>query len=151
MLVSIMRYYNNAATFVFIVFSWRFFKIFLVDVESIITLKGRKRKREGIGDRRKKTLPPFPFRAFLPLPHPLPTSFCACHASYLDSNYVQASHKLLDPKFKTLARLFPKQQFFFQTQGYQIGDQYTFFLKKTTGTKLFSWCAANVRARLNKI
>ena len=46
MLLSIMRYYNqggadlvssppdynNAASFVFIVFSWRFFKLFSVDV-----------------------------------------------------------------------------------------------------------------------
>ena len=31
----------------------------------------------------------------------------------------------LDPKFKTLCRLFfQNNNFFFQTQGYQIGDQY---------------------------
>ena len=104
-LLSIMRYYNNAASFVFIVFSWRFFKLFLVDVESIITLKGRKGKGRELGRGGKRPYLPSPFRAFLPLPHPLPTSFCASHASYLDPNYVQGSHKLLDPKFKTFARL----------------------------------------------
>ena len=48
------------------------------------------------------------------------------------------------------SRLFPdffqNNNFFFQTQGYQIGT-----LKKTEGTRLPSWCTANVPERLNKI
>ena len=112
MLVSIMRYYNNAASFVFIVFSWRFFKIFLVDVESIITLKGRKGKREGIGDRRKKTLPPFPFRAFLPLPHSLPHLFLRLSRklprSYLCPGFAQT----FGSKIQDFCQTFQNNNFF---------------------------------------
>ena len=37
---------------------------------------------------------------------------------------LQGSYRFLDPKFKTFCRLFcQNNNFFFQTQGYQIGDQ----------------------------
>ena len=75
MLVSIMRYYNNAASFVFIVFSWRFFKIFLVDVESIITLKGRKGKGRELGRGGKRPYLPSPFALFSLFPTPSPPLF----------------------------------------------------------------------------
>ena len=61
---------------------------------------------------------------------------------------IQGSNRFLDTKFETFFKLFSKQllYFFFQTQGYQIGDHW-----KNARRKLFSWCAADIQARLNKI
>ena len=47
---------------------------------------------------------------------------------------------------------FQNNNLFFQTQGYQIGDQYRpFIFLKNAGMKFFSLCTANIRSRLNKI
>ena len=61
----------------------------------------------------------------------------------------QGSYRFLDPKLKTFSRLFfQNNTFFFQTRGYQNVINRNL---KDEGTKLFSWCPANVQARLNKI
>ena len=42
----------------------------------------------------------------------------------LKMRYYRVRTEFLDPKFKTFCRLFcQNNNFFFQTQGYQIGDQ----------------------------
>ena len=44
---------------------------------------------------------------------------------------------------------FQNNNLFFQTQGYQIGDQYRpFIFFKNAGMKFFSLCTANIRSRL---
>ena len=65
----------------------------------------------------------------------------------LSNNFQNAAHdsyRFSDLKsFKTFSRLLPKQQFrFLKVINRDL---------KNAGTKLFSWCTANVRAGLNKI
>ena len=50
--------------------------------------------------------------------------------------------------FKTFSRLFPSNNFFFQSQHYQIDDR---DLQETEEQSFFSWYAVNVRARWSKI
>ena len=50
--------------------------------------------------------------------------------------------QFLDPKLKTFSRPFAKQKFLFPySKFYQTGE----------GTKLFSWCPANIQVTLKKI
>ena len=45
------------------------------------------------------------------------TLFCNSDLSF------QGLYRFLDPKFKIFADFFQNKNFFFQTQGYQIGEQ----------------------------
>ena len=60
----------------------------------------------------------------------------------------QGSYRFLDPKSKTFSRLFPKQ---FTLKLEVIKNRWSNETLKNAGKKLFSWCAANKWARLNRI
>ena len=68
-----------------------------------------------------------------------------CLYDGLKSGFVQIFGSETQDFFQTF---FQNNTFFFQTRGYQNVINRNL---KEAGTKLFSWCPANVQARLNKI
>ena len=73
-------------------------------------------------------------------------NFDYCYAILVPINRVRNFGFKIQDFFQTF---FQNNHLFLQNQGYQIGHQKR--PSKKAGTKLLSWCGANIRARLNKI
>ena len=73
-------------------------------------------------------------------------NFDDCYAILVPINRVRNFGFKIQDFFQTF---FQNNHLFLQNQGYQIGHQKR--PSKKAGTKLLSWCGANIRARLNKI